>query len=65
MTQTITCTCGTCKANGVAGKAVLIPTALSAVASTKQGRHGLVHMAFDTNAVTGAAARARTGVRPA
>jgi len=39
--------------------------ALSQVALTSEGRHGLVHLAHDPNRITGAAARLRTGVRPA
>lgn len=64
----IECSCKTCKTNAATlGKplplAAEVPPALAAIARTAQGRHGLVHMAHDPNAITGAAARARTNVR--
>lgn len=64
----IECKCKVCKDNAARlglplPLAAEIPAALSAVARTAAGRHGLVHMAHDPHAVTGAAARARTGVR--
>jgi hypothetical protein len=54
----ITCKCEICQ-----GRKALVPDALAALTKTKAGRHGLVHLAHDPNAVTGAAARKRTGVQ--
>ena len=60
----IVCNCKTCKTNAAAtGRATLeamVPENLLAMVKGKT--HGLVHMAHDPNAVTGEAARARTGV---
>ena len=61
----IDCNCKICKTNAQAlGKtaplAAMVPTNLLAMVKGKT--HGLVHMAHDPNALTGAACRARTGV---
>jgi hypothetical protein len=66
-TETVQCRCKTCKVNAAALGLPLplraeVPTVL--LAQTNGKAHGWVHMAHDPNAVTGAAARARTGVRP-
>lgn len=62
----IECNCKTCKTNAATmGKgaplAAMVPASLLAMVKGKT--HGLVHMAHDPNALTGAAARARTGVQ--
>lgn len=62
----IKCNCKTCKANaallGIA--APLRAEAPQVLIDAVKGKvHGLVDMAHDPNAITGAAARARTGVR--
>jgi hypothetical protein len=62
----IQCQCKRCKANAESlGLTIPLraeaPAALVAAVGGKV--HGLVHMAHDPNAITGAAARARTGVR--
>lgn len=51
-----------CKCVVCGGRRAQVPVALKTLAATAQGRHGLVHVAHDPNAVTGAAARRRTGV---
>lgn len=56
----ITCNCGHCQ-----GRSAQIPAALAAVAKTKAGRHGLVHLAHDPHPITGEAARKQTGVEAA
>ena len=62
----IQCSCKVCKANA-AQLGLTLPLRAEApaplVAAVKGKVHGLVHMAHDPNGVTGAAARARTGVR--
>jgi hypothetical protein len=65
-TVRITCNCKTCKANATTmGKsaplAAMVPEALLTMVKGKT--HGLVNMAHDPNAVTGEAARVRTGVK--
>jgi hypothetical protein len=65
-TVQIKCNCKLCKANAAQ---LGIPAPLRAevpatlLAQAKGKTHGWVHMAHDPNAITGAAARARTGVR--
>ena len=64
-TTRVTCNCKTCKTNAAkmgvsAPLAAMVPDTLLAAVGGK--RHGLVHMAHDPNAISGAAARARTGV---
>jgi hypothetical protein len=62
----ITCKCADCKANakrlGVEVLGARVPEKLAWLTAKSTGRHGLVHMANDPNVVTGAAARAQTGV---
>jgi hypothetical protein len=60
MKTEVTCDCTTC-----GGRRALVPAALVYLALTKKGRHGLVHLAHDPNAVTGHAARLRCGVEAA
>jgi hypothetical protein len=62
----IKCNCKVCKANAAqlgvtAPLRAEVPAAL--LAQTNGKAHGWVHMAHDPNAITGAAARQRTGVR--
>ena len=67
----IQCKCKICKSNAATLGLTLplraeVPAGnpvVAALLKTASGRHGLVHMAHDPNAVTGAAARANTGVR--
>lgn len=69
-TTRIQCQCKVCKSNaatlGLATPLVAdVPEHLAVmIGKTAAGRHGLVHMAYDPNAITGEAARIRTGVRP-
>jgi len=70
MTFRIECRCNICETNAEKAGASFplaaeVPMALSQVALTSEGRHGLVHLAHDPNRITGASARLRTGVRPA
>ena len=65
-TTRVTCNCKTCMTNAqemgkTAPLAAMVPTNLLAMVKGKT--HGLVHMAHDPNAVTGEAARVRTGVK--
>lgn len=60
---TVECHCRICKSNGVS--AALLPAGLVYLTKTAKGRHNIVYIAHDPNAVTGAAVRARTGIRPA
>jgi len=64
---TVKCRCKVCKANAAtlgltAPLRAEVPAAL--LAQTKGKAHGWVHVAHDPNALTGAAARAATGIRP-
>ena len=61
----IACNCKTCKTNAAqigrtAPLEAMVPSGL--LDAMKGKTHGLVQMAHDPNALTGAAARARTGV---